>query len=1024
MAYTPYPGNKVPFEFDGTVYVVPLGNKVPFRFGGLPGTVFAVGWDSVAFGSAAAFNATSQLFPQGWDSSFVSGNLVLTKSLLVSGIPPGAVGTATIYNSTRYLSPFAVVPGLVGTHRIYLATIFPVGFNAFQGFGTAWVSLGTRRISTVTLGDQSKFGTAAFAGGVRWLDVAGRGIAPGAFGTARAWFRVRELLPLWFVATQYGRPALDFNHFVNPAGFGGEAIGQAEVYRPRFIVDLAGRGIAGPAWGDHRVDLHTQHAGPLGWLDGGATEAERFGRPLAYNLTQYLQQLFEVTPGDGGVFGSFNYVDNHNKVVSTEGMAPGKLGTAEIRNNARIVSTPAYVEFTRWGDALVADAIRTLSTRGADTSQWGSAVGMIVYNDGRVLAPQGIAAGDVGKPGRVWSNLQTLKMQGFDQSEHGTGMVAFAIRTVAPYSLPEPPPFGNVLTDLWIRYLPPQGIAASRYGVPTLEIHRTIIAPASVLPPSNAFGTGRVWNLTPELHAYGWSATLWGAARLHNQFERYAFEGWDSLEFGRHVVKDRRQTVLVPGYAPPAISTKHQVRKVMPDPPAPQTIEPGDWTDSRMGGASVRSNVLFPAGFTQATYGTLRIVSNGILPRGITPPYDDTTGVQCGIPALNRTPVILPGGIPSPVAALPDVGPRYVWAPMGYPYTTGYWDERGELMDNRLIGNNNPTRPFFGLASVTHRHRTLSVTGTAFGGYGLASLSLNPQYVRPGGPTFQRFGFPVLNGGGDIETYGDAMAVYGRPIVIIPDYGPKTARPGGIAAGAFGRGEVQLFNRELLAKGWISFTVSAPVPPSWPRASTWVSNAYAPFPAAGSDHARYGTPWVSHRVRTVAPAGWQSELLDWSPGAFKDRMRVTKQMRLQAHGASAGAAGVPWISNRLRTLAPPSLGNTLEYGLVNVRKQNRVNVPGFDALVFGDVQRWEAGTIKAHGDELALIGRAVIQRVIGAVGMAGNIGAPRLAHGIGAGGIVAPTTPTPTAVARWCGDKALAAGSFESTQMGNATVST
>ena len=1011
MPYTIPTGNQVGLAFSGTTsYTPPEGNRVALRFGGLPGTIFAVGSDTSTFGQASIRNRTAQVFAAGWDSSSVSGNLVVTKSLLAVGIPPGSFGTASLYNLTQEVGP--------------------AGRDTFGGFGSAWVSLGTRRLYA-GLGDQSLFGMAALAGGVRWIDLGNRGIDSLAVPAPTVSFLVRQVFPAWFVATLYGRPAVDLTHNVLPTGFGGEQFGQPEVYRPRFIIDMAGLGIAATAWGDHRADLHTQYVAPSGWLAGGPTESERFGRAEAYNLTQYIDQLFEVGPDDGGVFGTFTYVDNRNKRIGAEGIQPGKFGTPQIYNNARIITGAPFVEFTLWGDTLVAPAIRTIEAVGKDTSAWGSPLGNIVYNAARVLAPSGIAPGDVGIPQRVWSNQQTIKVVGYDQALSGQAMAAFAVRTVAPFSLPEPPPFGNTTVQLLRRPLAPRGIDVAGFGVPTLEIHFTIIAAKSVLPPVNAFGTGRVWNKTPELGAYGWTASEWGSAAVHNQWERYSFDGWDSAVIGKHLIRDRRQTVAPGGIASLTMSLRSEVRKVTPDPPAQQIVSPAGWDTASVSAAAVRTNVIYAVGDAYSAFGRPSLVSNGILARGIPPPYNDS-GTQFGVPSMNGTPIIRPKSIlapddpnnPAPSSSLPDVGPRYVWAPRGYPYSTGYWDERGQQMDEAVFGENHPERPVFGAPTVTHRNRTLFAQSDEYLLFGQAALGLNPQYVRPTGTRFQKFGYPVLNGGGALGTYGFDMSRYGLATLVIADYGPKTVGPGGIAAGAFGGAEVQNCNRALVAQGWDSFTVSPPVPPSWPRTSTWVSNAYAPFPFMGSEHTVFGTAWVSHYTRQVAPTGWLSQVIDYTAGSFKDRMRVSKSRSVGSMaGFDALAFGTATVQNAWSGVRAIGFSG-FAFGLVNLRRQNRVHPVGFDALAVGDVQRWEAGVVKAHGDDMAEMGRAVLSRAVGPSGFAGAFGVPGVGRPARPLGIASPDdqVPAPVAVARWCGNKAMAVAGFDALQMGEVTV--
>jgi len=943
MAYSIPPGDKVPFVFDGTVYTIPPGQSVALRFGGAPGTLFVVGWDASVLGTASVINVTQQIFPAGWDSAFVNGNVVLTKSVLLPGIPPIGFGTTHLFNLTQ--------------------EIRPTGLNAFVGFGTAWVSLSTRRLTTVGLGDQSRFGTLSLAGGVRTVDMAGRGIPAIGFGAATLTFRVREMFPLWFIATSYGTPFVDFKHFVDPVGFGGESMGQPEVFRPRFIVDLQGLGIRGPLWGDNEVDLHLQYVAPPGWIGGGPTGPEAFGRAELYNLRQYVNQLFDVTPSDGGVFGNFNLVENYIKTIAPEGNAGLRMGVVEVKNNARIVTTPPFIDFTLWGDTLVAYAIRTILPVGSDTSQWGSVLGNIVYNGARVLAPAAWRDGTTGTPERVWSNLQRIKLQGFDQAEYGLPMVAFAIRTVTPFPMPDPPPLGAVVVQNWVRPIAPVGYTPNYvFGNHTLEQHFTIVVPSSILPPSNAIGDPRVFNVTPEIPIFGWTATEWGRPAVHNQFETFAFQSFGGETFGHHVVKDRRQTAQPNGIAPLPISQKHQVRNVIPDPPAARTLGFTGFDMLGLGLPAIFHNSLVPLGWgPDEFFGSATLRSNGILPRGITPPYSPDTGVQCGVPSINGPLNCFPRGIdPADKIStpLPDIGPRYVWAPMGYPYKTGFWVE---------------------LLSVTLRIRTINVRGFEFFLAGTPHLGLDPQHLNFQGTKFQKFGFPVLNGGGGLVTSGLVQTVFGTTAVNhAEDLEPRTIHPVGLAATLTSSQDVQNFNRALIIDGFNAFTISAPTAPVWPRTSLWVSNAYPPFPVSGFDALRFGTAWVSNYRRFLDVAGWTSEVVATdSPGQFADRMRVRKQTVISAAGiTAAGACGTPTIDHWTHHLASSGL-LAPPMGRPVVRQQFRLNLEGWDSSVIGDVQRWEAGKVKPHGDELAAYGRAVIARAISPTGLAGAVGTPR-----------------------------------------------
>lgn len=1015
-SYTPPPGNAVPLDFTGGPYTPPAGNAVPleFRWSAVVGEdqyLFPAGIGALGFGTAALHKSFEVVAP--------------------SGIAPGGFGVPSVWLFHQKIAP----PGFDALRwGSYAGTIVwnfnkelrPTGFNAFAGFGAHWVSLHTRRIYA-SLGEQTLWGTAALAGGVRWLDLAGRGIASGPFGGTRVWFSERQLFPQGGVATLYGNTRVDHDHPVDPVGWESLVFGEHEVHTPRITLDVPG--IAPGGFGETLVQNWIQEVHPVGWMDGGAEEWQRFGRPEAYNLTQYVAQLDEPGPSDGGVFGTFTYVENRNKVPRPEGWASARFGTPEIYNNARIVTTPPHVEFTLWGNALVADANRELRPQGWDSFVLGH--WMTVHNDGRVLGPSGWDSQRFGNHGPVWSNQQTTRPSHWDSQAFGTSMVAFAVRTVAPFSLPPPPPFGAATVQHLQRFVQPQGFDAWRHGLANVREHFTIIAPNSILSSTKWGGETRVRNLTPELHTFGTVATEWGTAQVYNQFERYDIQGFSATLWGKPIVRDRRFWVSPNGIAPLPISMLHRVQNVIPDPPAPQPVGAVGWMSSRFGtkeddgGLIVGGKVIWSIGSEFTEWGEPALTLYGIAPVGITPPFD-SVGTQFGTPSLNATQWIRPGGInPPPASVGHRLGPHYIWAPKGYPYEVGKnpWEH---TIDYYVHGESD-VRPSFGPIRVEHRNRIVAPNGflaTRMQDFGEPRVSLRWQFVRPDGLLSQRLGFPKV-GEPKLAPAGFDMALYGTATVVEVDTGPKTAQPSGIAPGGFGGHRVEFFHREVAPQGWMEFRVSNPTPPAWPRTSHWISHEYPPFEFSGDVHTLWGDAWVSHHTRTVEPVGTVMTLMDgYTLGEFALRMRVWKRGYVRDVTLGGGEEfGTAWVeqgqrSIAVRGIAPGGVARPQVIGRATVEPD------GFDACVFGDVQRWEAGKIKPHGDDLAEWGRAIISRALHAQGFEGEFGTPSIARPVAPVGWNAGGVGDPTTVAGWCGNRAIAVEGSDMAQFGEATVTT
>jgi hypothetical protein len=1051
VSYTPPDGNKVAIKF-GNPPFTGTGNLVPIPFADPNQTILPAGWEGLAFGNTTVAISTARfitnvtlgdlltvgvpsvrgsaqtIFPDSF-ANLLFGTASV-KNFWTFARPSGFVATlfgiTHLANGTPQLFPTGIPPGTFGTAKVvnFIGNVRPTGFDA-SVFGTQWVSLYVRRLTNVTLNDQSLFGTAALSGGVRTLDLSNRGIAPGSAGTPVVTFSIRTIFPQGLFAGFFGTPLVDRTHTVLPSGFGGEQFGAAQVFYPRFIVDLAGLGINAGAFGTTDVELHIKYIAPVGFLAIGHDEIDRFGRHVVFNLTQYIQQIFSVTPSDGGVFGDFNLVDLKDKFPRPDGIQPGRVGTPTVFNNARIITTPPFQDFSLWGNTLVAPAIRFITPAGTDMIGWGSPLGNIVYNAARVLAPQGFNAGAVGVPVRVFSNQQTVKVVGGDQSSFGQAMVAFAIRTIAPPSLPPQPPFGNADVELFQRFVAPPSIPPAGLGVPTLEIHFTIIAAKSVLPPSNQVGIDtRVHNNTPEIGQQGATMTLYGNANVFNQFEVYEFQGFESILWGRPLVKDRKQTVSVPGWTSYQTTGNTQVQNVNPSPPGQQYINPSGFDQSVFGATKVFANTLYPLGWNSAIYGTPAMELRGLGPVGIPPPYNDS-GTQFGTALLNRPPVLTPTGIIEDAYGTPSIGPMYIWAPHGYPYTTGLQTELGYPIDrfshaDEWGDNTQDDRPIFGRAEVTLKNRVINPIGFANNQMGQDhSVVLRLQYINNTGIKSFKYGIPVINYGGVVQTTGFDMSAFGLPAVFIPVGGNNTIAPRGIAAFVSGPQDVQNFNRPIFPAGWVEFRVSTPVPPSWPRASTWVSNAYPPFPAVGFDASSFGTAWVSFRVRELDMQGFDSAVVAaYTPGQFADRMRVTKNVGISGITVgSTGAMGVPTITTWQRSLLPGGFAAGA-IGKPAVRTANRVNVSGWESLVFGDVQRWEAGKVKPHGDEFVLWGNPRFNRVILTQGWEGDMGTPSLAPRYDAIGFDASSYGVPTLTATVCGQRAMAVPGFNAGAVG------
>jgi hypothetical protein len=115
---------------------------------------------------------------------------------------------------------------------------------------------------------------------------------------------------------------------------------------------------------------------------------------------------------------------------------------------------------------------------------------------------------------------------------------------------------------------------------------------------------------------------------------------------------------------------------------------------------------------------------------------------------------------------------------------------------------------------------------------------------------------------------------------------------------------------------------------------------------------------VSYRNRELPVEGWNSSSLeDDDLGSFDGRMRVRRR---NPEGSLAGigpdsVVGNPLISQAVRTILGRGTSG-YSSGSHVVKTVATILSVGWDSLEVGDIDRWEAGKIKPHGDDLGVMG--------------------------------------------------------------------
>lgn len=857
-----------------TTYSPPAGTiELAFQEAVAGSLTFVTAGDQSSFGSATVFLKTRYVLPAAFNAS--------------------GFGIATV-RGTQFIAPQSIEAPLLASPTVALKTryVTPVGLNAFKGFGfggdgDGFVDFAIRRRYPVGF-VATQFGTAFLSGGVRWIDGSGWGLEATTFGTAFVAYKERIVQPAFFVATVFGTAQIGFHRNIYPSGFDASVFGTGEVFDNRKRAFPPG--FDASSFGDAMVAPRVRivYPDPFWSRLPGQIPETRWGRPEVYNKRQYIEQYFEVTPYDGGTFGTIgNYVENRNKTIQTYGHRDSKFPLTHKVELTGVALTARGFNACNFGSTLIAYRIRNVYPSGEDVSffaQWNQVrnTAQIVRPTGRDVSNFGLAS--TANTRRYYANIAvggTLQV--------GTPFVAFRVRTITPYYSYEGGEVKEPIVQFLSRRLYPPGIAPKEVGAHTVEEHFNIIAPRWT--HVDRMGTeGTIRNVTPEIRPDAYVQTLWGATRIFNRWNYCPVQGFSATLWGRNVIEYRTKTVIAGGLAATRWGPTTNIRNLTPDPPGPQTIAPLGWvTDSTPFPSSlfVRSNVLFQINVgAQTRYGVPTVVRMGIGPAGGIRLID-----QFGTPSLNATQYINPDGIEHDDAAFtgrPRFSPYTIWASTLTPAQAiaNHPGPTYHLIDRDIAGLTD-ARPTFGLATISNgNRRLLHAHGTQQSGdqtvgerFGDVTISNRVRTIYPTGFKSFKYGIPLLNGGGEMTTRGLDMSEFGDAEVTHFDapFSTKRVYPSGWDMFDYGQPVVSNFIHNVNPNGInaIAFGTARLHPPEPVIPQGWRSDIY-------------GTTDVSHRIRNVYPTGIEPLEITSSIGSFADRMKVKKRFFLHAPSVQSG----------------------------------------------------------------------------------------------------------------------------------------
>lgn len=861
---------------------------------------------------------------------------------------------------------------------------------------------------------------------IQYVNLAARGVAPGVPGTPNVQHKNRVLQLFGFSATVWGTARFARVHYVDPVGWESASVSHNAELLVNTALVFAHSGVADPAqygsttifnW-TQRVSLHER-----GWA------STQINFPVVYNLKQevFVRPFADNLPPDEWP----NYqpnVENKDRHLGTFGHISSRFSLSTWVRNAADPVLPVGTDMTLWG----ADTFVSHYTRYVGPEGWNSFYNeryTVVWNLADAVAPVGVAPKNTFGQGVVINlNREVKQHSGWEGPVWGLPFIAPRVRSVAPglfYDVPASFPE--------VRHNPfpiaPAGIPKlGQVGGHELRIFRREVFPYAVNVHDPWFGEPIVRNRNITVFPYAYEQTEFGRPFIELFIRYIQTEGFRSDGVPKHLISRRTRDVAVSGMAPPPITNIHYIRNLLPDPPGPQQIdlsktgESGEVEDG-FGIApplavgqqhKVDLRTIFPESFEEtARYGTARVWSTTIIPEFF------IAGVVVGTPTLIYTRYVAAKSVnPAPVRlGVPRLTPHNIYAPQGSERPAGYTPgAAGEAIDRGLTSFDGSERPWFGRTTVANQHRAIGpaprrTTFDDLNGrtkWGTAALTLRLKRVYVESIRSLRMGFPIFLDVPQYVNFDDPFYPQGLPssnafgvtsvafpVVIDPN---KYAYPVGFVATRWGTNRVELLNRDVKPSG-----IPHRGNPQQSLTTPW-GTPLVGFPRRYTIGMGSQTLWGSNLIefvnRPVYPEGWLGSTLEdvWDFENRRFPMKVTR-INPPAPVASIGvssAFGECSVSQWVRPVYARGVDG-YNSGTHSVKASATISVVGWDSLLVGDIDRWEAGKAKPHGDDMSAVPAPRMRHTLRPSGEDGSeLGDTRVASVLSPIGIPATVSDGPT----------------------------
>lgn len=861
---------------------------------GIPGLrllqlyVQPIGANFTALGNTGIQNRNKQIKVSGSNfSAFGQSHLQLgTNYIKPVGQNFTLWGMMLIQNSTRYLRPVGASFFASGRAKIEsLRAYIRAGAYDFFTPGKPRISYKEQRATTIQKNNFTIYGSSLVAYGVRYIEQ-NSPLPLTRYGNAWLSFSPRYIEPRGIFEQFPSYHRIGGSQTVKMEGFdflrfGTRIVPESQTIYPEGFSTLFGNT-------EIRNNLHPIK--PKGFLTAGEQIGLRFGHVTAFNSTQYLLPFHDNTSKAAGpMFPDIKQHDiaNRNRTIQTHGRLSTVFGYADFTNKARVIyptgmASPIEVEPTK---TLVADGIRFIkpgSIEAPRMSTWHN-IWLGAQNkrvQGPVLTVYGVP--HIENTRRIYRFISLG-----EQTLFGKVMISHAVRRVhiqEGYSI-APPAIPMPEVKLGVRYVEPISIDSVRYGWPHLAEQFTKIAPRWV--HVNRVGEPSIRNVTPQVKPWQFESTEYGAAYIGLYTRHIKPSGLNAQGFGRLRISDRKQEVDLSSYGvqPPTITKLHKIERVGTGQLLPHVIYPRSITIEHFETNphklhKVYQNVLRPESKESMTsFGNNRIHTNSIR---VEPGYWEILMGKPLIEHKNRQVFVNSSNNDFLGIGAPRMSPHTIWAVVEAPEQAKANHVRPSSPLHYVDGlnkNGNWKEPGIeiGVPRISHKNRRLNPPGYLAFGIGKPTIHNIVSKIEPKGWSSLRMG--VLGPIGDQHINfrpKDPMTQWGLPNVVSIIRHDGKLKPAGFVLTEIGKPMVDFFNRTIKPKGLDSTAIGTSKQNDQPY--MWQGlrvGTHVPTKIGGLDGLRFGTAWISYRVREAVMKGDDfAQVGEYEPGKFNLKMTI------------------------------------------------------------------------------------------------------------------------------------------------------